>query len=112
MADPDSKVKILDGMLSAFQTIAPALAGGVVRYLRSMSDSKFNLKKLAIELPTACFAGWVVLSICSDMHVSPRFSGAIAGVTGYLGGEGIDWVAARLMMYGDRFLERWLGRRK
>lgn len=68
-----------------------ALLGGLAREAKDRRDGvAFNCWDFAARLVIAAFAGLLAILIASDMGLSERWVGALAGVAGYSGVEAIE----------------------
>lgn len=86
---------IFAGLFELFW-VAFAMAGGVARHLDAyLRGGEFpSIKLLIANAVVSGFSGYMVALVA--MRVAPDWAFIAAGIGGYLGTQGLDWVAATL----------------
>jgi len=71
--------------------LAVAVFGGIAREGKDRLDGhSFRLWDFIARIVISCFAGLLVIFLTQEYDLSRNLTGAIAGIAGYAGVEGID----------------------
>lgn len=71
---------------------ALAILGGVVNFMRKLSQGQariFNLAELVGEIVTSGFAGVLTFWLCENAGIAPLVTAALVGISGHMGSRAL-----------------------
>lgn len=90
--------------------LAISVLGGVVQWIlavRRGDTAMYNITGLIGGVTTAAFMGLLAFYICEWQSVPPILMPAIAGMAGYMGGNGLKWLEGLGKLIVERRLKQF-----
>lgn len=105
---PDRYAHLIEVVGGITPPLLVALAGGVVRVLRSSGPC--SLRYVAATITTAAFTGYLTQLVLSSIPTIPNaIQTACVGIAGYAGGKLLDILAERFCNVAAAKVEKWKG---
>lgn len=79
-----------------------AMSGGLVTFIQRLNEQEkpqqlsLVFLKLAGELIISAFAGVITFYLCEHFGISPLLSAVCVGISGYMGGSGIELISKKV----------------